>query len=338
MRNELSMQMVGQTIDARSRFSWAVPFFVLVAAGLIAWAVVDSNPHPALAAALPIGIALGLVLGQPSRVVLLVENDGLHPLGTPQKILYRDIIDVTVGGRPYAADATSLPSKPLEVDHERGCLIVPPLMNVGLADFYHFLVSQAPKRPPQGVPAVLTGFLAEQTTKFGQAKVQVINTRRFIEEKWRTRRRWWLSIGGLLVGLIWIAAPIAIMTSRPHSDIFSAWVFFGFLISAIALAVMFGPDSIAQNPVDRLLAKNLDSCIIVAPTGIAMIQGDTKGSLPWREITKITNYGSGWVRNRRGYGLRLQVRGAEIIVFDIYDRTPEKIEQLLRRNLDLPTT
>ena len=80
---------------------------------------------------------------------------------------------------------------------------MPPLMNVGLADFYHFLVSQAPKRPPQGVPAVLTGFLAEQTTKFGQAKVQVINTRRFIEEKWRTRRRWWLSIGGLLVGLIW---------------------------------------------------------------------------------------------------------------------------------------
>ena len=47
------MQMVGQTIDARSPFSWAVPFFVLIAAGLIAWAVMDSNPHPALAAALP---------------------------------------------------------------------------------------------------------------------------------------------------------------------------------------------------------------------------------------------------------------------------------------------
>ena len=107
MRNELSMQMVGQTIDARSPFSWAVPFYVLIAAGLIAWAVAESNPHPALAAALPLGIGIGLVFGQPSRVVMLVENDGLRPLGTPEKIHYCDIIDVTVGGRQYAADATS---------------------------------------------------------------------------------------------------------------------------------------------------------------------------------------------------------------------------------------
>jgi hypothetical protein len=42
------------------------------------------------------------------------------------------------------------------------------------------------------------------------------------------------------------------------------------------------------------------------------------------------------LQRRRGHGLRVQVRGAEIIVFDIYEASPEEIEALLRRNLELP--
>lgn len=93
---------------------------------------------------------------------------------------------------------------------------------------------------------------------------------------------------------------------------------------------------LSRNASAKLLAKHPNSCLIVAPTGIALVQGDTKGSLPWHEITKVAGYGPGWNRKNRGYGLQLHVRGAQIIVFDIYDRTPEEIEQLLRRNLDLP--
>jgi hypothetical protein len=175
-------------------------------------------------------------------------------------------------------------------------------------------------------------------TKFGSQKVEVIPTRRLVEEKWRKRRRWWVCVGIFLAGLIWIAVPIAIISSRPRSDEFAVWIFIGIWGVVAGLAGYFAPDSMTQKPADRLLAKNLDSCIIIAPTGIAMVQGDTKGSLPWREITKITNFASTWMRNRRGWGLRLQVRGAQILVFDIYERTPEEIEQLLRRNLDLPVS
>jgi hypothetical protein len=32
--------------------------------------------------------------------------------------------------------------------------------------------------------------------------------------------------------------------------------------------------------------------------------------------------------------LQVRVRGAEIIVFDIYERSPADIEQLMRRNLE----
>jgi hypothetical protein len=328
--------MFGQTIDARAPFSPWIALYLLIAAALIAWAALIASAHPLFAAALPLGVVMGLIFGRPQRLVLLVDNDGLRPFGTPEKISFRDINAVTVGGREYDTLPQSLPIKPMEIHHDQGVLVVPPLMNVDFAEFHSFLLSQVPAQPTRTVPSVLTDYLAQQIAKFGPEKVLAIHTRRAFTEHWRRKRRKWISAGIFLAAIVWTVGSLAMLSTHPRADAYGAWLAVGFWLGVGALVGYFAPQALNRNATSRLLAKHPNSCLIVAPTGIALIQGDTKGSLPWREITKVTSKIAQWSRTRQAKGVQLRVRGAEIVVFDIYERTPQEIEQLLRRNLDLP--
>src|SRR5215213_8892534 len=100
-RQELRMQMIGQTIDARSPFSRWIVLYLAVAAALIVWAALIGSAHPLLAAALPLGIAIGLIVGRPQRIDLVVDNDEIQPLGTAEKVYFREISAITIGGREY---------------------------------------------------------------------------------------------------------------------------------------------------------------------------------------------------------------------------------------------
>jgi hypothetical protein len=330
------MQMLGQTIEARSPFSPWIIFYVALMAALVAWAILAANPHPLIAAALPLGIAFGLVLGRPQRTVLLVDREGLRLFGAHEMIYFDEINAITVGGRELGAQALSILSEPMEIHYQRGVLVVPPLTGVDFTEFHNFLQSQIPPQPPRPVPSVLADYLTQQIAKFGPDKVSVIQTRRDFTERWRRKRRKWVSAGIFLAGLTWFVTGIVVLSTNKRADEYGGWVALGFILGFGGILGYFAPHSLRRNQTGRLLVKHPDACLIVAPPGIALVQGDTKGALPWNEITKISRKFSQWGRARQVKGLQLRVRGAEIIIFDIYDRTPAEIEQLLRRNLDLP--
>jgi hypothetical protein len=328
--------MLGQTIETRSPFSpWIIIHLVLVAA-LVAWAILARSPHPLIAAALPLGIAVGLVLGKPSRTVLLVDREGLRPLGAHETIYFDEISAITVGGREFGGPVLSIPSEPMEIHHQRGVLVVPALTSVDFTEFHNFLQSQIPPRPPRPVPTVLADYVAQQTAKFGPDKVIVIQTRRDLTEHWRRKRRKWISAGIFLTGLAWFVTGIAVLSTHKHSDEYGCWVAFGFFLGFGGILGYVAPHSLRQTQSARLLARHPDACLIVAPPGIALVQGDTKGALPWSEITKISTKSSQFGGTSQVKGLQLRVRGAEIVIFDIYEYTPAEIEELFRRNLDLP--
>lgn len=328
--------MLGQTIEARSPYSPWIFFHLLLVAGLVAWSVLAGNPHPLIAAALPLGIAIGLVLGRPQRVVLLVDREGLRPFGSHEMIYFNEISAVTLRGREFGPYVLSGPNEPMEIHYQRGVLVVPPLTSVDFAEFHNFVRSQIPAQPPRAVPPVLADYLSQQIAKFGPDKVTVIHTRRDFTERWRRKRRRWVSAGITLAGLTWFVAAIGVLSTHKHADEYGGWVALGFFLGFGGILGYFAPHSLRRNQTGRLLAKYPNACLIIAPPGIALTQGDTKGALPWHEITKISVKFLQWGRARHPKGLQLRVRGAEIIIFDIYDRTPAEIEQLFRRNLDQP--
>ncbi len=328
--------MIGQTVEARSVFSpWIVINLVAVAA-LVGWSLLAVNLHPLIAAALPLGISIGLLLGRPSRIAFLIETAGIRPLTRYDMINFDTIHAITVNGNSFGSGALSLVNVPMEIHHDRGTLTVPPIANVDVAELHNFLQSQLPPRPARRVPTVLGDFYAQQITKFGPDKVTVIHTREHHSEPWRRKRRKWIAAGICLAGLAWIVSGVTMLSTHKNSDEYGAWIVFGFLLGLGGILGYLTANSRNGNQARHWLAKFPSSCLVVAPPGIALIQGDTKGALPWSEITGVTTNISQWARTSRVKGVQLRVRGAEILILDIYERSPSEIEELFRRNIDTP--
>ncbi|HEX4414263.1 MAG TPA: hypothetical protein VH107_11590 [Lacipirellulaceae bacterium] len=326
--------MIGQTIDARPSTSFFVFALPVISIGLVVWAVLSANPHIAIVAVLPLAVALGIWLGRPKHVVLVVEPDGLQIFGTHHKVRYADIQDVAVGGSLLDHDAGSVPALPMQIEHADGCLVVPPQMNVDRAEFYRFLTSQMPLRPVKPVPPALAPHAEAHIAKFGADKVQIVHTRRMIVERWRQSRRRWIGGSFFAVGLIWLAIGIGVLIVHPKQDEYTGWVVGGVLTSLFAGVALFFSNAKRARQADQVAMKHPDSCIVISPTGLAMSQGDLQGAVTWREIMKVTTKKSQFLSSSGVGGLQLHVRGGQILVFDIYERSLAELADIVRRNLN----
>lgn len=325
--------MIGQTIDARPSTSFFIFALPVIAIGLVVWAVLSANPHLAIAAVLPLVVALGVWLGRPKHVVLVIEPDGLQIFGTHHKIRYADIQDIAVGGSLLDRDADSVPALPMQIEYAGGCLIVPPEMNVDRGQFYRFLTSQTPVRPVKPTPVALAPHAEAQVAKFGADKVQIIHTRRMIVERWRQSRRKWIGGSFFAVGVIWLAIGIGVLVMHPKQDEYTGWVVGGVLMSLFAGVALFFSSAKRARQADQVAMKHPDSCIVISPAGLAMSQGDLRGVVAWREIEKVAYKNSQFLSRSGVGGLQLRVRGGEILVFDIYERSLVELAEIVRRNL-----
>jgi hypothetical protein len=326
--------MIGQTIDARPATSVFIFILPVVAVGLVIWAVMSANVHLAITAVLPLVVGLCIWRGRPKHAVLVVEQDGLQIFGTSEKIRYADIRDVAVGGKLLDRDAASVPVSPMQIEHTAGCLVVPEKMNVDPGEFYRFLASRMPPRPVKPVPAALLAHADAQTAKFGADKVLVIHTRKMLVERWRRSRRWWIGGGFLAGGLIWLAIGIGVLVEHPKWDEYTGWVVGGVLMSLFAAVALFFSNAKRSRQADYVALRNPDSCIVISPAALAMTQGELRGTVQWHEITKATMKKSQFLNSSGVGGLQLHVRGGEILVFDIYERSLGELADIVRRNLN----
>ncbi len=329
------MNMVGQTIDARSSISKTAVFLLLVVLCLVAWGVIDANPHPLVASLLPLSIACAIWFGQPAHAVVMIESDGLVPLGSPNKLYFSDIQAIVVGGARHRDDVAKLPALPIEIYHDAGCLILPAVMNVPPPDLYRYLVARVPPRPPKPVHSLLAKYHAEQQQKFGPDRIRVIQTRELFAQSWTWRRNRWVAAAILLTGLLWLAIGTA-AGSLNDDDAYVGWIVFGSLSivgSFLAyLAFRYGH----RSRLETVISKHPDACIVIGPAGMAMVQGDIQGAIRWDEITKVHLRTAQSVRIGGAPGLMLRVTGGEIVVLDIYDHSPGELERIIRANLEQP--
>jgi hypothetical protein len=285
---------------------------------------------------MPLVLAVCLWQGRPDHVVLLVEHDGLRVFHNHEKIHYDDIVDVAVDGISQRANPSRPPQQAIEVQHSQGCLVVPHRMNIDPADFCRFLVTKMVPHPTREAPGALAAYAAEQISKFGPQKVHVIHARRHIAQMWRKRRTRWIWAGIFLGAVSWIAAGVAGTIAQPKQDDFAAWIGFGAIIAIVAGLAYLLTSLNPSKGSDRQLHRHPNACIVIGPAGLAMSQGDLQGAMPWHEVKKASSRVSQFFRTSRMMGVQIQIRGGEIIAFDIYERTPGELAQLIQSNLSSP--
>lgn len=326
--------MLGRTIEARSPVPVSAIVCLLMAAALCGWAVIERNPHPAIAAVLPGLLAIGLWLGQPPSMVVTLEGDGISKLGSMQRIPYKSIASITVEGREYCGGGPEALKRPVEISHGDQVLILPARMTAPAADLMQFLAERMVPTADRPLPEGLANFAREQQEKFGHERVDIVRARGACAETWTRRRNLAVVLALLAAGSCWFVGGIALASSARRSEDYAAWIALGVIVivsSGVVGVILRGARLRGGN---RQLAGHQQACIVIAPAGLAMSQGDMEGVLRWDQIVDATTSIPQFLRMNRVSGLRLRIQGGEVIALDVYERTPQELSQLVRSRMD----
>jgi hypothetical protein len=308
--------MIGQTIEA-----WPAPpigraLWLLAAAALGVLAVVTADVNWAVLSALPWSVALLLWLARARPFAVRFTEDALEVDEPPLVVPYKDLQGLLAPGRPANPFKTGRRSYGIQVIHPGGVLRVPARLNVPSDDVFVFLYRQFSPCGSRDVPAALANYLRRQESEFGPEHVWTYRARahRGHGEAPRWLAAFFLAL--VLCGCFWVVWGIA-----GHVGGWAAGggvlLLFGALFSLIVWLV-------GHNPQGAVALKNWRrSGLVIAPDGLALVQGDMSGELVWEELrdVKLSKGIGPWKdSNSTAPAIVLQVKGAVITIADVYDR------------------
>ncbi len=270
--------MIGTVVSSQPGVRVMAGLFFLIAAIFLVAAAATQNIHLAVFSILP--ILLGITARRPPNppVSFEITEEGLaFQLPEPIVVPYADFRGLTTPGRN---DGDNFP---IHIFHTDGVIRIPPGLNESSAELYDFLLDRL---PPIGgpnadaVPARLRDFVTEQLGLFGPDKVFVFRARPF-EAATGFRQQARYSFTVMFAGIAWIAAGIAIESLSKHGG---AWIGCGFLLLLMGLlfALLFS----RWNTSGRISNRH-ESCLVISPGGIALIQGPLRGKMRWDELRAI---------------------------------------------------
>lgn len=304
--------MTGTVIESLPAKRGMAVLLSLVAGGLCALAIVFQSVHLAVVAILP--LALGVVnwaRSEPSFRFAISEEGLLFELPDPIAIRYDEVLGVTAP-RPHESDRFAI-----QIYHPSGVIRIPSRITASSRALYQFVLSQLPitsTRASVDVPSSLRSFVAEQVKLFGDDKVYLFLARPHPPIS-SHRQYVAYSIAVAVVGLIWIAVGV-ISNSEA-----TAWIGVGVALALVGSVCTWGFSRMSGA---NRVSNWQDSCLVISPGGIALLQGPLHGKMRWDELRRIefpakSHFGlatPGGV-NR---GIGLQVEGAYLVIADYYDR------------------
>lgn len=313
--------MIGEVVTSRPGGTVAAVVFFALAATFFGVALANQSAHAAVFAILPLALGFAALLSGDPRVEFEVTADGLS-LTAPDVafVRYDDIRGLTA---PVSGSGTDFA---IQVYHTDGVLRIPAGLSVPSRELYEFLLDHLPPveaANPDNVPAKLRDFLAEQLRLFGSEKVFVFRARAF-PPVFSYRRHVGYSLGVLLGALGWIVVGFTLDASGVKGA--AGWGGGGIVLFLLALLFTF----LFWRASDRGRAGNWhESCLIVSPAGIALLQGQLRGKMRWDEVRAIEypakpRFGLTSAGSPRS-GIGLLVEGAYLIIADYYDRPLSKI-------------
>lgn len=309
--------MIGERLESQFQVPWFA--LVLVIAGLGLMAVGFSTQTSPMLAASVLPLAIGaslLVFGRPPQFSALVGENGLEVEGSggPLVIPYASIRNIKADGRP-ADPRTASASASIAVQHDGGVLHIPGRLNVPTGELLRVLVDRVPTSGGRDVNPDLVDYLQRQEMYFDAESVATYCAARRLASGSRRGLRAF-AVGMIVGGVIETA-----LASSGRFEV--AWAVPGVFCAAIGL-VMFITSFAETAASGPLLKQWRKSSLVVGPTGLAMVQGPIHGEVRWPELLEIR-----FQPKPRGFpptpanlipGILLRVKGADIIIADIYDR------------------
>ena len=305
--------MIGEVVVSRDSGGCVnVGFFVaaglscLIALGAaeVGWAVF---------ALLPFCIGMAGLLAADPTVVFEVKEEGLSFDKPTESFIPYESLRGLSGGRDL----------PIQVYHDGGVVRIPPTLNISARQLYEFLLEKLPWRaePDAGpVAGSLREFVKAQVDLFGADKVYVFRPRPFPPVHTK-RKPVGYSLGVVAGSALWVASGIALEIADLKGG--------GWIAAGIILGVFSGVFAL-------LFAKSgggrawdwQESCLVVSPGGIALVQGHHRGKLRWDELRAI-DYPMKAGAGHAGTGIGLRVAGAVVLIADYYDRPLSEIRRCL---------
>ena len=319
-------------IIAEPPFPWMALLWAALAILLLTAGVLQGNPHLCLAAAPFVALSLGLILFRPPHIAGRLDEAALVLTNPQITIPYSAIESITLAGKPQDAEG-KLKSGPIGLFHCAGALAIPPQLNRPVEDVYRDLLAKTETSGSREVPVRLQEFYAKEVEAFGEGRVWSFRARRQLFDAPANRRRKACFAFLLIAGIVWVVASV--MLHQPGRDDYIGWGIGGGWLIVVGLL-----GAVVSSSQNRRLAKQLprwqDSGIVIAPSGIGMVQGDVQGQLRWDELREVRmgrpprSFGLEVSAGLTG-GLELIVAGASVRVCDIYDRPLPVIAKFIRQ-------
>lgn len=321
--------MLNQPIEVRQRGSMFSLLCLVVGGALLIAAGVFQSMHFLLASVLP--IALGCAIWRKAQQdVLVLEERQIVFQNSNFKLPYERITWLGVGDRFVTNSAQDLSEGPLAIGFDQGQIVLPTETSVPIREIARHLLAQLPPPAAEQPHVALMDYWTKERSKFGDDKVVLIHARKVLPLK---KRRIGLRVGLAMLAAGFICLVISSIGLEPTEDSSAYWIVYSFFVMITGLVVSLVSGS--QNKKNhRQLTAAHGACIVMSPTGLAMVQGPLKGVLRWDEIVGIENGPSSSFTGREA-GLHLKIAGGAIVVTDVYETSLTSIASLVRKNLGI---
>jgi hypothetical protein len=319
----------GMEVRERRRLSWFAIILAILAVGVLG----VSGAAGSLAVFLSAGVgllvfAIALALSRPPAMTVSFSEKGITFEPSGFFLPYHEIVEV------FAPTRFSGRNFRILLLCHGGHVVLPAELDTDSEALYEFLNSQPMTRPalPDDLDPLFHAFLRQQSSVHGAKEIVVYRRPAWtaqgrIHRSWRHSNAFRAGFAFFVMGIAWLVGYAlfrrdALFFLLPTGIGAAALGVIIFIAGAIQRAQSSGP------------RKLHNATLVVSPSALALLQGDLKGELRWREIVKLTLQknalftGSGTV----GHGLLIQVQGASILVLDIFHWPIEHVEWLLRKH------
>jgi hypothetical protein len=318
--------MIGERLESEGKFSFGAVVWVLISLGFLGFAAKEGNTQLALFAVLPFCLGAGLWYGAARRFVAMVLEDRIEFLQPKYTLRYRDMRTVLYD------DSPNIPAKQLIIESRLTIIRLPAHLKLPLPELHAFLSERICPTEELDPHPDMANYVQAQRESFGSERVEVYRSRSYSRETSLrlSNRGAYACVGVMIAGVIWIVASF-LLNYRDHM----AWTIWGFVVIFFGglFCYYFSQKTMAKSQMNK---GNADSCLVISPLGIAMIQGDIRGKLRWDEIRSVVSLGKAKGFHMHAVqGMQILVDGSMIQILDIYNEPLSAIETRIRHNCNL---
>lgn len=309
--------MTEMTIEARRPFSTLTMLLLLTTGVLAVLSIVNKDAVLAFIGVIPLGPVPFLVWRGPRAVRVKVHGEGLEVEHPYQHIRWEDVQTirrVLVRQNPAKKSAGR---DGLEILHTGGSLRLPAKCDPRQEELFSSLLNALPVSGSRKVPASLASHLADEEARFGPDLVYTYRARAYLGTTVGLES---FALGvGLYLGILlaWILYAVMTRVGLFQDALHETLSLLGMASAMIGLFALFPLilwlGSASSQP-NKGIKHWRRAGIVISPAGLAMSQGRMEGELKWSDINTVS------FQRRTRDGIVIDVTGAKISIFDIYDR------------------